>query len=200
MIMFFDTETSNLPAKGQYNNPSHPEAPHIIEWAWLRAEDDGTVVDGSRYLIKPDGFTISPGAQAIHGISQEKAMEEGIELHAAMDLFKTALTECHTLVAHNINFDLLVVKAECLRLFGKLPNFDRLALICTMHMMTNVCKLRNEKIPYLFKWPKLNEAYMHLFNEPVRGAHGALADVEHCYRIYFYQQHGRNLPLPSSAE
>lgn len=62
MIIFYDTETTGLPL---WREPSeHPDQPHIVEIASMNA------------LIRPDGWTISPEAAAIHGISQERALAE----------------------------------------------------------------------------------------------------------------------------
>jgi hypothetical protein len=40
---------------------------------------------------------------------------------------------------------------------------------------------------------------MHFFQAPVRGAHGALSDTKHCYKIFFKHFYGLDLPLPSQA-
>ena len=36
-----------------------------------------------------------------------------------------------------------------------------------------------------FKWPKLQELYVKLFNEKFEGAHDALADIEATVKCYF---------------
>ena len=56
---------------------------------------------------------------------------------------------------------------------------------CTMKQTTNLCKLPG-RYPGSYKWPKLAEAYSHIFNEDLQDAHTADADAKACARIFFH--------------
>jgi len=182
-ITFFDTETTNLPAKGQWDNPHHDNTPKIVELAAVTYTPDGKEVSTMNVIVKPNGWTISTEASEIHGISQERAMSEGVELDLAIRHFHYVLKNTSTLVAHNIRFDWLVLQ----RAYIDLDFFDRLPrpeLFCTMLHMTNECKLPGRYGNY--KWPTLQEAYQHTFNKTFDNAHSALADVRACAEIFFH--------------
>ena len=87
----------------------------------------------------------------MHGISTEKAINEGIDLEVVLNEFTGAVERSDFLVAHNMNFDEKVVGSEFLR-----ADFDNrltdIPKICTMEMSTDYCKLPG---PYGYKWPSL---------------------------------------------
>jgi DNA polymerase III epsilon subunit-like protein len=53
-----------------------------------------------------------------------------------------------------------------------------------MRPLINVCKLPKPNGRGGFKFPKLVEAYKHLFGADMEGAHGALGDARGCARIF----------------
>jgi len=63
-----------------------------------------------------------------------------------------------------------------------------------MAVTTPICKIPGKYNDY--KWPKLAEAYRHLFNEEIKDAHDALADVRACARIYFELRHTQSETQP----
>ena len=69
---------------------------------------------------------------------------------------------------------------------------------CTMLQSTNICKIVSNRSTY--KWPKLEEAYMHFFGEELIGAHDALTDVMACKRIYFEGLNNRQSKIPQSPK
>ncbi len=198
MNLFFDTETSGLPAKGQYDNPRHPQTPYPVEIAALLTMDDGTIIEGWQCLVKPDGWEISRESTNVHGISHEKAVAEGISMEEALTEFRRLSTQADTMIAHNIKYDLLVLRGMCIRLFGKDTTFPGKNLVCTMLETTDMVKSPAKWGGY--KWPKLDEAYQHFFNAPIRGAHRAMTDVEHTFRLFYKYRYDKDLPLPSDSE
>lgn len=199
LILFFDTETTGLPAKGQYDNPRHPNTPFICEIAAILTDTHGNVVSSMRRLIQPDGWTIPPNAQSVHKISTQDCIDRGVPLADAIKEFSELSRQAVVLVAHNLKYDLLLLRASVIRLINKEPDLSRLTHICTMNALTDVVCIPSPYKPGSFKWPNLNETFIHLFRQPVRGAHGALSDTEHCYKIFFKHFYGLDLPLPSDA-
>lgn len=99
------------------------------------------------------------------------------------------LTKADVLIAHNIDFDSLVVMANLDRIIPtksvlqSMVRMEQIETFCTMKSTTELCRLPGNYGS--FKWPKLIEAYRHLFGEDFDGAHDAMADVRACKRIYF---------------
>lgn len=186
MKLFFDTETTG---KALMKAPvNHPNQPRIVQLAAVLFDDQGEERGGLSAIIKPDGWTIPEEAAAIHGITTEIATQCGIPLLSALAVFSNFLHVSDTLVAHNIDFDALVIAAELSRQTGNGPAkcADKLAItarFCTMKSTTQLCQLPGNYGD--FKWPKLTEAHKHLFGTDVEGAHDAMADVRACARIYF---------------
>lgn len=182
-FLFFDTETTGLPAKGQYGNAEHPDAPHLVELAAILTDIDNRALETLHCLVRPEGFIIPPDASAIHGITHDRAVNNGIPLWQAMWKFDRLISSAVSLVAHNHQFDRLIVKAAHFRLH--IPH--------RLRTLESRCTMRDAHKIMGGRWPKLQAAHQYFFNETFDNAHSALADVEACRRIFF---HMRNMPAP----
>jgi len=179
--LFFDTETSGLVQ--HWLSHDHPSQPHIIQLAAMVTDNDGAELNAMNVIIRPEGWEVQPGAAAVHGISTERAMDEGVSLLLAIEEF-TAMTETEEAVGHNIRFDQKVVEAELARLGHKVDGYWPAKKTCTMLSSTNVCRILNPRGGG-YKWPKLTEAYLHFFGLEMENAHDAMADVRGCKEVYF---------------
>lgn len=178
-VLIFDTETNG---KANFKKPaSDPSQPMIVQLAALLCDETGHEVSSLNTLVKTDGWDIPPEVIAVHGITKEKADTDGIALADAINEFNALVTQADVIVAHNFAFDKLIYDAAIHRLaVANIVSLKR--SFCTMQATTNLCRIRS---PWGYKWPKLIEAYRHLFNEGFEGAHDALADVRACARVYF---------------
>ena len=185
MILFFDTETT-----GKADFRAEPDAPHqprLVQFAALICEDDGEEVQSARLIIKPDGYTIPAEASAIHGITTERALAVGVDCSVARHIYRRFWNAASMIVAHNIQFDLLIMDGELFRAAGGRKAWGETRdTVCTMHAMTPVCKLPNTNGYSDYKWPKLQEAFKHAFGKEFDGAHDAMADVRACRDVYFW--------------
>lgn len=176
--LFFDTETSA------------DKAQRLVQLAAILTDDDGREIQSVNFIIKPEGFVISPEATAIHGIAHDHANNFGIPLEVALRAFINFSFLADSLVAHNISFDIKVMLSELLKI--GINSFTQVERFCTMNSSTNICK-----IPHAsrggYKWPKLQEAYKHAFGEEFDGAHNALNDVRACMRLYFWLKNHESL-------
>lgn len=192
-FLFYDTETTGFPL---YNQPSNdPRQPHIVQLAWsvLRVEpgkwkstDDPAPEEPiiNCYIIRPDGWTIPEESSAIHGITQERAMDEGIPesevLHAFLDDWQK-----RPRVAHNESFDARIIRIGIRRFVpgeGAVDGWAAGAAYCTMNMARPLVKaLTAAGKP---KPPKLSEAYRHFYGSEMDGAHTADGDVRACIAIF----------------
>ena len=115
MYLIFDTETTGLPKN--YNAPVSDleNWPRLVQLAWQLHDGYGKLISAQNFIVKPDGFTIPYNSQQIHGISTERAMEEGYDLNEVLKAFTEDLNKTKIAVGHNIEFDLNIVGAEYLR-------------------------------------------------------------------------------------
>ena len=173
MYLFFDTETTGLPRNWKAPVTDLNNWPRLVQLAWLYYDTDGNKISGNNFIIKPDGFTIPSDASRIHGISNDRAVSEGVGLQGVLKDFQNLITQSSYLVAHNMSFDEKIVGAEFLRknMTNSIATKSR---ICTMEKSTNYCKLDG---PYGYKWPKLSELHYKLFGTGFEEAHNAAVDI-----------------------
>ena len=181
MYLFFDTETTGLPRNWRAPVSDVDNWPRMIQIAWQEYDENGNNLTKSEYIIRPEGFSIPADAAAVHGISTERALEEGHYLEEVLNDFVNALNQTQTLVAHNMSFDEKIVGAELIR-SGVDSRLFELPKICTKDASTDFCALPG---PYGYKWPKLSELHIKLFGKDFEEAHDAAVDVEACARCFF---------------
>lgn len=188
MLLFYDTETDGFVHKEL--PPSHNSQPHIVQLGALLTEDDGTEVSSMDVIIKPNGYTIPDSAAKVHGITTEMANRVGIPAVLAVGMFLNLRHAAHTVVAHNEDFDHLVLDAAIHRL-GKPVSKPWPKRFCTMNAAAPICnipptakmKAAGFNKP---KAPSLTECTKLFFNEELAGAHNAMVDVRGCARVYFH--------------
>ncbi len=173
MYLFFDTETTGLPKNYKAPVTDLNNWPRLVQLAYLFYDKNGNKISGGDHIIKPDGFTIPVEASRIHGISNEKAKQEGKDLKSVLSDFLSLIDQTEYLVAHNMSFDEKIVGAEFLR-NGMTDVVGTKRKICTMQSSTNFCKIDGA---YGYKWPKLSELHYKLFRTDFQEAHNAAIDI-----------------------
>jgi DNA polymerase III epsilon subunit-like protein len=185
MIIVFDTETNGLPKTWSASSRDVKNWPEIVQIAWQQFTPSGKKIAEHNYLIQnTNGFEMDKGAQKVHGITAEMMAKDGVDINYVLNIFCDALEITTDVVAHNINFDKKVIKAEMHRA-GKdkaLSEFERMNKLCTMMGSTKYCGIKGARG---VKWPKLEELHQKLFNAPVENAHDALGDVTATAKCYF---------------
>ena len=173
--LFFDTETTGLPRNWNAPVSDVNNWPRLVQLAWVYYKD-GFLVKSKDYIIKPEGFVIPPDVSKVHGITHQKALNEGAPLQAVLNEFKNLLESADFLVAHNISFDEKIIGAEFIR--NKMQNtLQGKKTICTKEISTNFCAIASLSGFKEFKWPKLSELHIKLFGKDVSDAHNAFVDV-----------------------
>ena len=170
-ILYFDTETNGLPKGRDAPDTDINAHPEPVEIAW-QIWEDGKLIKRCSYLLKPDpSIEWNMESANIHKIYKPIAMSYGTPMDEVFTEFKEDCSTCDAMVAHNIAFDIPVVKCAFIRLwptmdFSWLPKSQ----ICTMKLMTNECKLpfANSKYPQKpgkYKPPRLVELHKYLFGD-----------------------------------
>lgn len=180
MYLFFDTETTGLPRNYKAPVTDLDNWPRMIQVAWILCDNEENRIESHDCIIKPENFIIPTEASKVHGISTEKAMKEGKNLENTLQHFNESVSKANFIIAHNISFDEKIIGAELLRK-GVLSDFETKRKLCTMKAATSYCKIRGY---YGYKWPKLSELHIKLFDEDFEGAHDASADInatEKCF-------------------
>ena len=115
MFLIFDTETTGLPKS--YNAPltDFDNWPRMVQVAWQLHDATGNLLQSSSIIIKPEGYAIPFATIQIHGITNERANEEGKNLKATLEEFIEVVNKATYVCGHNVEFDLNIVGAEFLR-------------------------------------------------------------------------------------
>ncbi|MDD5226718.1 MAG: 3'-5' exonuclease [Candidatus Omnitrophica bacterium] len=179
--LFFDTETTGLPKSWKAPVTDLGNWPHIVQIAWALFDENGTQIAFRDHIIKPEGFVIPANATAIHGISTERALNEGRSAAEILKEFSEAVRGAACLIAHNLDFDEKMTRVELFRQ-GMPDALQGIQKICTMKGSTGYCKIPG---PYGDKWPKLSELHIKLFEVDFEDQHNAASDVLCCAKCFF---------------
>ncbi|MDB4835210.1 DNA polymerase III subunit alpha [Cyclobacteriaceae bacterium] len=183
MYLIFDTETTGLPRDWNAPITDSDNWPRMVQLAWQLHDTSGKLLDAKNYIVKPEGYTIPYNAEKIHGISTERAEQEGHDLTFVLEEFNKDLSRSKYNIGHNIGFDVNIVGAEYHRKDISSTIAD-LAVIDTKDTSTQFCAIpggRGGK----FKWPTLTELHTKLFGVPFDEAHDAAYDVDATAKCFF---------------
>jgi DNA polymerase III alpha subunit (gram-positive type) len=147
-------------------------------------DSNGYVLEEHDYIVKPCHYTIPKDSTRLHGITNDRALTEGVDLEVVLERFSDALEKADCLVAHNIAFDAKVLGCEYIRTSNKDP-LQQKQKICTMKndKVINYCKLPG---PYCsYKLTKLVELHEKLFGCGFENMHNAKYDVEALVKCFW---------------
>jgi DNA polymerase-3 subunit epsilon len=193
-IIVYDTETTDMPL---WDQPSEdPRQPRIIQIAAAVVDvDTRTTLEHLNFIITPNGWTISDKIAEMTGITQERALHDGVPIESVLPLF-LSMHDRATIgrVAHNQRFDERMVRIEMMKAGiytdEQLEAFKTAAKFDTCTESTKIVNLpptekmlaAKRKNP---KPPNLEEAYEFFTGLKLEGAHNADVDVMACKTIYF---------------
>lgn len=184
MFLIFDTETTGLPRN--YNAPvsDSDNWPRMVQIAWQLHDVQGNLLQSDSIIVKPDGYTIPFATVQIHGITNERANEEGLDLKETLQKFMQAVEQTSYLCGHNIEFDINIIGAELFRCGFENVMESKPFIDTKNDQTTDYCAIpggRGGK----FKWPTLTELYQKLFNKGFEEAHNAAFDVLATGQVFF---------------
>lgn len=180
-ILLWDCETTGLP---NFNlRARDPQQPHMVQVSASMYYESGELAKGAfTTLVKPDGWTISPEMEAIHGVSNEMALASGVDEKQVASELLGWVKEADYISSFNLTFDKFILRCA-LRRFDLMTDADDAYWkskpgICVMRKLQPICGLG--------KFPKLSEACRHLFGEELVGAHNANDDRAALVRCFFW--------------
>lgn len=193
VILFFDTETTGLPL---FREPSEDDRqPHIVQFAAILMDEEQNECASVNVICQPDGWGIPEESSSIHGIYHDMAVKCGIRENLICEIYKELILRADKIVAHNISFDMRIMRIALLRSGMEKQKVEELEtfsqIYCTMKTSSPIVKLppTGKMVSHGFtnyKSPKLSEAIKFFFDEDIEGAHNAFVDAKACARLYFH--------------
>lgn len=194
--LFYDTETTGLPDFKAPSEAAHQ--PHIVQLAACLVDlNTRKLINSMDVIICPDGWVIPDDVAKIHGITTERALDEGVPEASAIGVFMDMWAQSHTRIAHNEQFDARILRIALMRFeddavadHWKAGNAE-----CTAKLATPICQIpptaKMVKAGFnKFKTANLREAYLHFTGKELENAHSAMADVRGCMEVYFAIKEG----------
>lgn len=192
IVLFFDTETTGI--------PSDTFKPEIVQLAAILCDmDNGRTLAEINVIVDNPESEVPKIVSDIHGITTDIMHKFGVGVSTADELFATLLSQADRLVAHNIEFDIQLLKDNLRMSRAVLENHTangRLDTYCTMLNARDILKLPftskqeyyyrvNNIMPDLpYRGPRLIEAFRHFHKKDFADAHNAMADVKACRAVY----------------
>ncbi len=184
MYLIFDTETTGLPKNKQAPLTDFDNWPRVVQLAWQLHDKTGKLLSCENLIVKPDGFTIPFNAEKVHGISTQRALDEGEPLAHVLEQFNEDLQKARVVIGHNIlDFDIKILGSEYLRA-GMANAISEKKAIDSQLVATEFCAIPGGRGGQ-YKWPTLLELHTKLFGEGFGDAHDAAYDVSANARCFF---------------
>ena len=200
MAMFLDTETTGLPNTHNLRWGVYPDYKdldkyanaRVVQFSMLITDKQYKFEDVKDYIIKREEFDITN--DNFHGITNKISDSLGIAFNTvAVDIFYELLKKVTHIIAHNVGFDVGVIKSELHRrnLQYIIDELDKKTLLCTMKHMKPILKIINQYGNY--KNPSLNEIYKYNFKKDIEHAHNSLYDVKNLHEVVEYMHKNKTL-------
>ncbi len=204
-VLVFDTETSGLPPRGFNNKVSITNVnlwPYIVQFSYVIYNTKLNSIEKLEDMIikVPPHVKLNGESEKIHGITDEMNKTRGIPIEMALKKFTSDIEHVDSVVGHNLDFDMNMVRAEWFRLISNkekahrindiyvtfLTNLKEKKCICTMQTNIERCNIKatSAKGKEYTKWPTLAELHKHLYDCAPANLHNSLIDVIACLRCY----------------
>ena len=166
----------------------------IVEIAWMVFDRDMKCLESKQYLLKPHGYDrIAQKATAVHGITTERAVDDGVDAQHVIDEFTAILNKLPSngfVIAHNMEHEDSIFKCNLNKeqqvLWRDAPKCDTWNIKLLKYLPSNA---RGK-----YKTRNLGVALMELYsvvcpikdNDSVQFSHMALEDVKKTWSIFLY--------------
>lgn len=201
-LVFFDYETAGFSGKGAswYPDGNIDAYTRPVSCCYIVTDENRNILKEVYNVLKPideNGkiFSISSGAEKVHGISVDHALEFGVDCAEFHKQFMEDLKDADYVITHNgITFDIPIFIATCIRHGFAEQQFDNAAYnLIPPEKRIDTCKdaaikqwvgavNKNNRL----KMPNMTEFHIKCFNEPFKGAHNAHGDVIALKDCFFY--------------
>jgi DNA polymerase III epsilon subunit-like protein len=170
------------------------------------------------HIIKlPETIDIPEESIAVHGISREISNKQGVLIHVALKEFMDMYAQSEYVVAHNLDFDMNMVRAEIFRMPIQVYHpftrshrtnycqyidsfaFSKTSEYCTMLHGKKDCNIvRQNRMGSYIKFPTLVELYTKRFGVEPKNMHDSFNDVVATLRCFLYDMYKRDFMLETT--
>ena len=206
-IIVFDTETTGLPKSRTITPNTLHLWPFIVQFSYIIFDTDtNTILKSYDAIVKLKPYNvISKDSIEFHGITQEISETKGINIDTVLFTFISDMRNADMIVAHNVEFDLNMIRVELLRLEqSALVNVDlelRKAIFedqtnfyCTMKESIDLCKIEKENSRgTYYKFPTLTELHKHLFAVEPKHLHNSFHDILCTIRCFIKMKYNQDI-------
>lgn len=176
VYLVFDTETSDLP---NFKLPADdPGQARLAELAMVLLDQDLEIIGAKQIYVKPDGWSMQPGASAVNGLSDILLNEIGRPVNEALDQYVEAIEAGCVVIAHHAQFDTKILRGE-LRRADRDDLFEKTKQTCTMRSMQQWLKSQGRPA----KWVKLEDAAA-IAGYKLGQAHKGMDDAMACVAVF----------------
>jgi len=140
-------------------------------------------------LVKiPDDVQIHPKALEVHGITRERANDEGRNAAEVLDELEALFASVDFVTAYNLNFDDAIYKTMSCRVNGpdrdltKRPYYNKTVHKCLMNECAGIFRIPHRS-GRGFQPLKLGQAYKRIVGVELKDAHNALIDSRAAFDI-----------------
>ncbi len=132
------------------------------------------------FLVKPDGWKMTAGAQAVNGLTDERLEAEGSPVALCLGFYTGAILAGRVVVAYGAQHDCKILRGECRR--RELPDlFEQTKNVC---LMRAVQPLKIPKANSKGGWPQLDDVLRWLGEKPEPRPHGALVGARCAFKVF----------------
>jgi DNA polymerase III epsilon subunit-like protein len=211
-VLIFDFETTGLSPTRIIHQDTLHQWPHAIQFSYVvyDTEKEKFAHRGIRdYIIKiPKDCVLTEESIQLHGITRAMSEKKGLNIEYVFSNFFYYVDNVDMLIAHNIEFDLNMLKVELLRLiyskdksiadkyyfkkyFHKIYTYPNIH--CSMNYTKDLCNIEREykNGTKYNKKPKLSELHQKLFQCEAKQLHNSLCDVFitlRCFMKYYFDK------------
>jgi DNA polymerase-3 subunit epsilon len=178
--MVVDIESTGLPK--YHLRADDPSQPRLASLAVILLDQDLLVENEKVFFIKPDGWSMSPEATEVNGITDTHLYQDGIPVMDVLGPYSDNLDAGRIVIGFNSRMDLKIMRGE-LRRAGLDDRFEKTYSLDMMRISAPVVGLKRKN--GAFKWPTLREAYECLVGIGSNVCyHNALSDARCTLEIF----------------
>ena len=127
-IFIFDTETTGLPPSFKATYKLINIFPYIVQLSYMLFDTDSNTVSVKDSIIKmPVNVVIPEKSAEIHKITNEISARQGKDVEDCLIDFAEAFMNADVVVAHNLTFDLNMIRVEFMRAIINSKRVDKLS-------------------------------------------------------------------------